>query len=72
MGTFASITVEALQRAVIEDFLTKAVLEETKVQGRPLTKNETTAFRRGIKYGINFDLFRNGDWEAAAAALRKA
>ena len=71
MGALKGITPEALQRAVLEDFLTKAVAAEEVVQDRPLTKNEETAFRRGVKCGVNFDVFRDGDWEAAAAALRK-
>ena len=70
MGALKGITPEALQRAVLEDFLKKAVAAEEVVQDRPLTKNEETAFRRGIKIGVNFDMFRDGDWEAAAAALK--
>ena len=71
MGALKGITPEALQRAVLDDFLKRAVSAEEVVQGRPLTKNEETAFRRGVKCGVNFDMFRDGDWEAAAAALRK-
>lgn len=70
MTALRGITPEALQRAVLEDFLQKSVAAEAVVQGRPLTKNEETAFRRGIKCGVNFDLFRDGDWEAAAESLR--
>jgi hypothetical protein len=70
MEALKGITPEALRRAVLEDFLKKAVAAEEVVQERPLTKNEETAFRRGIKVGVNFDLFRDGDWEAAAESLR--
>ena len=70
MGALKGITPEALQRAVLEDFLKKAVATEEVAQDRPLTKNEETAFRRGIKIGVNFDFFRDGDWEAAAASLK--
>jgi len=56
---------------VIELLLKKAVSDEEILQGRSLTENEEIAFRRGAKYGLSFDIHRDGDWDSAMVELCK-
>jgi len=72
MSASTKITADQLRIAVIDDFIKKAIAAEKAIQERPLTKNEETAFRRGVKVGMNFDLIRDGDWEAASSALNSS
>jgi hypothetical protein len=70
MGALAGITPKALLTAVRDDLLKKAIEEEEAKQGRALTKNERVAFKCGWYAGVNCDAFRDGDWDAAANALK--
>jgi hypothetical protein len=69
MGALSGITPAALLTAVRDDLLKKAIADEEARQGRALTKNERIAFKCGWYAGVNCD-FRDGDWDAAAAALK--
>ena len=70
MGALTGITPKALLTAVRDEMLKKATLAEEARQGRELTRNERIAFKCGWYAGINCDVFRDGDWDAAAAALK--
>jgi hypothetical protein len=63
------MTPAALKAAVVRQLFADNLAAEELVQGRALTKNEALAFKAGFYRGLAADLFRDGDWDAAAASI---